>query len=78
MREITWQGESMTVASQVKQTVASLKGARATLEIMASIEKTPATRELLRSNADKLSLIIKRMEQRVGELEREEPQYSGL
>ncbi len=68
----------MTVASQVKQTVASLKGVRATLETMASIEKTPATRDLLRSNADKLGLIIKRMEQRVGELERQEPQYSGL
>ncbi|NLW45669.1 MAG: DUF1657 domain-containing protein [Syntrophomonadaceae bacterium] len=68
----------MTVASQVKQTVASLKGARATLENMASIEKTPATRNLLRSNTEKLNLIIERMEQRVGELERQEPQYSGL
>ncbi|MGI6514669.1 MAG: DUF1657 domain-containing protein [Syntrophomonadales bacterium] len=68
----------MTVASRVKQTVAGLKGARANLENMASIEKTPATQDLLRSNAEKLNLIINRMEQRVGELERQEPQYKGL
>ena len=67
----------MTVASRVKQTVAGLKGARANLENMA-IEKTPATQDLLRSNAEKLNLIINRMEQRVGELERQEPQYKGL
>ena len=64
----------MTVASQVKQTVASLKGIRATLESMAAIEKTPAAQQLLSSNAEKLGTIINKMEQRVGELEYQEPQ----
>jgi len=68
----------MTVASQVKQTVASLKGVRATLEAMASIERIPATQTLLTSNSDKLSVIISQMEQRVGELEFQEPQYKGF
>ncbi|MGE5545127.1 MAG: DUF1657 domain-containing protein [Bacillota bacterium] len=68
----------MTVASQVKQTVASLKGVRATLESMASIEKIPETRTLLTSNSDKLGVIIDKMEQRVSELEFQEPQYKGF
>jgi hypothetical protein len=68
----------MTVASQVKQTVASLKGIRATLESMAAIEKTPAAQQLLSSNAGKLGAIINKMEQRVGELEYQEPQYKGF
>jgi hypothetical protein len=68
----------MTVASQVKQTVASLKGVRATLESIASIERIPATLTLLTSNSDKLSVIINKMEQRVGELEFQEPQYKGF
>lgn len=68
----------MTVASQVRQTVASLKGVRATLENMASIEKIPATQKLLTSNSEKLGVIIGKMEQRVGELEFQEPQYKGF
>ncbi len=68
----------MTVASQVKQTVASLKGVRATLEGMASIEKIPATQKLLASDSEKLSVIINKMEQRIGELEYQEPQYKGF
>ena len=66
------------MASQVKQTVASLKGVRATLESIASIERIPATLTLLTSNSDKLSVIINKMEQRVGELEFQEPQYKGF
>lgn len=66
------------MASQVKQTVASLKGIRATLESMASIERIPATQTLLTSNSEKLNVVINKMEQRVGELEFQEPQYNGF
>lgn len=66
------------MASQVKQTIASLKGVRATLESMASIERIPATQTLLTSNSEKLSVIINKMEQRIGELEFQEPQYKGF
>lgn len=68
----------MTVAAQVKQTVASLKGVRATLDSFASLEKIPETQRLFESNSDRLSDVIDSMEQRVAELELQEPQYKGF
>lgn len=68
----------MTVASQVKQTIASLKGTKATLETFSNVTQEQANRELLTRNTDKLSTIIDNLEQRVKTLEFEEPQYKGL
>lgn len=68
----------MTVASQVKQTIASLKGTKATLETFSQVTQEQANRELLTRNTDKLSTIIDNLEQRVKTLEFEEPQYKGL
>ncbi|AQS58891.1 hypothetical protein B0537_07205 [Desulforamulus ferrireducens] len=68
----------MTVAAQVKQTIASLKGTKATLEIFSNITQEQANRELLIKNTAKLSNIIVQLEQRVKTLEFEEPQYKGL
>ena len=66
----------MTVASQVKRRL-PLRG-YVPPESMAAIEKTPAAQQLLSSNAEKLGTIINKMEQRVGELEYQEPQYKGF
>ena len=68
----------MTVASQVKQTIASLKGTKATLETFSNITQEKANQELLAKNTDKLSGIIDNLEKRVKTLEFEEPQYKGL
>ncbi|MFZ5645836.1 MAG: DUF1657 domain-containing protein [Bacillota bacterium] len=68
----------MTIAGQVKQTVASLKGARATLETMASIEENRESRDILAKSAGHLDEIIGEMEKRVGVIEFEEPQYKGF
>ncbi len=68
----------MTVASQVKQTVASLKGVQATLDSFALLEKIPETKMLFEANSDRLNHIIEIIEQRVSELESQEPQYKGL
>jgi len=68
----------MTVGAQVKQTIASLKGARATLETMASIEENRDARAVLAGSVRRIDQIIKDMEKRVGAIEFEEPQYKGF
>ncbi len=68
----------MTVASQVKQTVASLKGTKATLDAFFTITQEEEIRELLGRNNEKLTSIIDHLEQRVKTLEFQEPQYKGF
>ena len=68
----------MTIATQVKQTVAGLKGAKSTLEAFAAIEQNNGTVEKMKRNAMRIDGIIKDMEKRLGELEFEEPQYKGF
>lgn len=68
----------MTVAAQVKQTIASLRGAQATLEAMASIEKNNISRDILSRSGQRLGEIIPDLEKRVGRIEFEEPQYKGF
>ncbi|TYO97293.1 DUF1657 domain-containing protein [Desulfallas thermosapovorans] len=68
----------MTVSSQVKQTIASLKGTRATLESFASIESNQQAKQVLQKNIVRLEGVIKDLENRLGVLEFEEPQYKGF
>lgn len=68
----------MTVAAQVKQTLASLKGTQATLEAFYSIEQDQANKQLLQINCQRINDIIEKLENRVKKLEFEEPQYKGL
>ncbi|MCL6610793.1 MAG: DUF1657 domain-containing protein [Peptococcaceae bacterium] len=68
----------MTVAAQVKQTLAGLKGAQAALEAFASIEENPEAKFVLSRNADRLKQVIGDLHRRVGVLEYEEPQYKGF
>jgi len=68
----------MTVSSQVKQTLASLKGTRATLESFAAIEQNDQTKQVLQHNLVRLEGVIKDMEKRISVVELEEPQYRGF
>ncbi|MCL5057240.1 MAG: DUF1657 domain-containing protein [Actinobacteria bacterium] len=68
----------MTVSAQVKQTLASLKGARSTLETFAGIEQNNEAREAFSSSAREIGRVIGDLEKRVGFLEFEEPQYKGF
>lgn len=68
----------MTIGSQVKQTIASLKGARSTLESFVIIEKNDEAIEIMRLNVSRIGNVINDMEKRLGELEFEEPQYKGF
>ncbi|SHE30273.1 DUF1657 domain-containing protein [Desulforamulus putei] len=68
----------MTVASQVKQTIASLKGTKATLDTFYQIEQNEENRQLLEKNSRRISQVIDNLEKRVRALEYEEPQYKGL
>ncbi len=67
----------MTVAAQVKQTVSSLKGAKAALTIYENQEQHPEAAALLRNTLSELEVVIHDMELRIGELEWLEPQYKG-
>jgi len=68
----------MTIGSQVKQTIASLKGARSTLESFAIIETNDEAINIMRRNASAIGNVISDLEKRLGELEFEEPQYKGF
>lgn len=68
----------MTIAAQVKQTLASLKGVKATLEAFASTMENPDAKEVLSNNSQKLTQVISDLENRVGKLEFEEPTYKGF
>lgn len=67
----------MTVASQVKQTVASLKGARATLRVYSNQTREEEARAMYTDVLEVTNLIIDDLENRVKTLEFEEPQYKG-
>lgn len=68
----------MTVGTQVKQTLASLKGVQATLEAFSSIEENQEAKDILYRNARRINGVIRDLEKRVGVLEYEEPQYKGF
>jgi hypothetical protein len=68
----------MTVASQVKQTVASLKGAKATLDLYTNQSPQQNEREIYRRYSQQLETIIEQLEDRVSVIEWEEPQYKGF
>jgi cell fate (sporulation/competence/biofilm development) regulator YlbF (YheA/YmcA/DUF963 family) len=68
----------VTIASQVKQTLASLKGVQSTLETFASVEEDQEAKTVLTRNSLKVRQVIKDMEKRLSILEFEEPQYKGF
>lgn len=68
----------MTVASDVKQCLASLKGVEATLSTLALHTEDEESARLFHDVMTMVSEIVSDMRDRVGELEREELQYKGF
>ncbi|WNS45465.1 DUF1657 domain-containing protein [Paenibacillus sp. MMS20-IR301] len=68
----------MTVASQVKTCVASLKSAQASLEQFAMETQNEEAKTLFTNAAEQTQQIVEQVEGRVTQLEKEEPQYRGF
>ncbi|MHB1957220.1 MAG: DUF1657 domain-containing protein [Sulfobacillus sp.] len=68
----------MTVGSDVKKTVASLKQAQASLESFALSTQNQQAKQMFDQAAQTTQSVVSMVEQRVLELEREEPQYKGF
>jgi hypothetical protein len=67
----------LTVASQVKETLASLKGIQGTLGIYSIKSQDEETKNLFNGALSTVEDIVKDMEKRLQTLEFEEPQYRG-
>lgn len=68
----------MTVASQVKTCVASLKSVQASLEQFALETQNQEAKTLFTNAAGQTDQILQQLESRVQQLENEEPQYKGF
>jgi hypothetical protein len=77
-RKIIGGGEIVTVASQVKTCVASLKSAQASLEQFALETQNQEAKTLFTNCAGQTNQILTQLQSRVQQLENEEPQYKGF
>ncbi|MEW9701531.1 DUF1657 domain-containing protein [Paenibacillus sp. SI8] len=68
----------MTVAAQVKTTLASLKSAQASLETFALSTQNQEAKQLFETAAKSTQDIVDQVSSRVSQLESEEPQYKGF
>jgi hypothetical protein len=68
----------MTVASQVKTTLASLKSAQASLETFALGTQNQEAKSIFENAAQSTQQIIDQVAPRVQQIENEEPQYKGF
>ncbi len=67
----------MTVGSQVKQTLAGLKGVGATLKIYATQSEEEEIKTVFTDATGITESVIKDLEERIKVLEFQEPQYKG-
>lgn len=67
----------MTVISKVKQTLASLKGIEATLEMYSLQERDKESKAIYNEASKEIGRIKTDLEKRIGFMEFEEPQYKG-
>lgn len=67
----------MTVATQVKQTLAGLKSAQASFETFALQTENKTAKQLYQNAAQQTQQIVDTLSTRVVELQNEEPQYKG-
>lgn len=68
----------MTVASDVKTCLANLKSAQASLEQFALSTQNQQAKQVFSSAAETTQQVIQQVEERVKQLEQEEPQYRGF
>jgi len=67
----------MTAISKVKQTLATLKGAEATLRMYSLQERNKKSRAIYNQTSEEIRKISTDLEKRIGTMEFEEPQYKG-
>ncbi|MHB1405775.1 MAG: DUF1657 domain-containing protein [Desulfitobacteriaceae bacterium] len=67
----------MTVASQVKQTLAILKGVQGTLRIYSTQTQDEETVSVYKEALETTAAVISDLEKRMQVLEFQEPQYKG-
>lgn len=65
----------MTVATKMKQTVAGLKSAQASLETFALQTDNQQAKQLFQQAAQQTQMVVDQVNQRLNEIELEEPQY---
>lgn len=68
----------MTIGSQVKQSLASIKSAQASLSSLAVRTQSHEAKQAFQQSMTIMNEVKKDLEVRVGELEREEVQYKGF
>ena len=68
----------MTIASNVKQCAASLKGVEAGLSNLALQTLDDESKRILHETMMIVNEVLIDVQKRIGELEREEPQYKGF
>lgn len=68
----------MTVASDVKTCLASLKSAQASLEQFALSTQNEQAKQIFTNAAETTQQVIQQVEERVKQLEQEEPQYKRI
>ncbi|MDE5412018.1 MAG: DUF1657 domain-containing protein [Bacillaceae bacterium] len=67
----------MTVASQVKQTLAGLKSAQASFETFSLQTENQQAKQMFQNLAQQTQGIVDTLAPRVQEIEQEEPQYKN-
>lgn len=65
----------MTVATQVKQTIAGLRSAQASFEQFALQTENEQAKQLYQNAAEQTKTILESVETRLQQIEQEEPQY---
>ncbi|MFD1849224.1 DUF1657 domain-containing protein [Oceanobacillus bengalensis] len=65
----------MTVATQVKQTIAGLKSAQASFEQFALQTENKQAKQIYQNAAQQTQTILDTVEPRMQQIEQEEPQY---
>ncbi len=68
---------TMTVAAQVKQTLAGLKSAQASLEAFALQTDNQQAKQMYQNCAKQTQMIVDTISPRIQEIEQEEPQYKS-
>lgn len=68
----------MTVASDMKTCLASLKSAQASLEQFALSTQNEEAKSIFTNAAQTTAQVIGQVSQRVSQIENEEPQYKGF
>ncbi|WP_050616358.1 DUF1657 domain-containing protein [Bacillus testis] len=68
----------MTVASEVKQCLASMKGIESSLSTLALTMVDPQSKKALEDSRQLVGEAILELSERIGVLEREELQYKGF